>query len=66
VADVVEKDNGPLDPYAKNSIYKVDVEGRSAGSCVVRVGMIPFVSDTATYQSSNYIRIAYAVINPGR
>jgi hypothetical protein len=66
VADVVQKDNGSINPYAKNSIYKVDVESRSSGSCVVRVGMIPFVSDTAIYQSGNDIRIAYAVINAGR
>ena len=45
---------------------KVDVESRSAGSCVARIGMIPFVSDTTGYQSSNFIRLAYAVINPGR
>ena len=66
VADVVQKVNSSSDPYTKNSIYKVDVTSRAAGSCVIHIGMIPFVTDTNAYQPADYIRIGYAVINPGR
>ena len=66
LANVVSKIDGGSSPSPKNSIYHIDVESRSAGSCVLRISMIPFVTDPGTYQGSDYIRIAYAVINPGR
>ncbi|HEX5316669.1 MAG TPA: hypothetical protein VFX22_08465, partial [Candidatus Kapabacteria bacterium] len=62
----IDKSNGGGSPDPNNSVYKVDVESRAAGSCVVRVGMIPFVTDLGTYQGSDNIRIGYIVINPGR
>ncbi|MDP4199653.1 MAG: hypothetical protein Q8922_03520 [Bacteroidota bacterium] len=63
---VVDKINGGGNPDPRNSIYRVDVESRASGSCTLRVSMIPFVSDTHVYPASNYIRIGYIVINPGR
>ena len=66
VADVVAKTNGGGTPDPKNSVYRVDVESRTAGSCVLRIGMVPFVTDAGTFQGSDYIRIGYVVINPGR
>jgi hypothetical protein len=66
VADVVSKVNSASDPYTKNSMYKVDVESSTTGSCVLHIGMIPFVSDTNAYVSADYIRVGYCVINPGR
>jgi hypothetical protein len=66
IASIVAKTNGGGTPDPKNSVYRVDVESRTAGSCVLRIGMIPFVSDVNTYQGLDYIRVAYAVINPGR
>ncbi len=66
LAGVVQKISSGFDPYPNNSVYKVDVESRSAGSCVVHIGMIPFVTDASNYHPSDYIRIGYTVINPGR
>ncbi len=66
LAGVIQKINVGGSPDPKNSIYNVDVESRAAGSCVIRIGMTPFVTDTHNYPSSNYIRIGYVVINPGR
>src|SRR5581483_5502116 len=64
--NVIDKINGGGSPDPNNSVYKVDVESRAAGSCVVRVGMIPFVTDPGTFQGSDYIKIGYSIINPGR
>lgn len=66
IAGIVAKTNGGGSPDPKNSTYKVDVESRTAGACTVRVGMIPFATDPSSYQGSDYIQLAYAVINPGR
>ncbi len=63
---VVSKIDGGGNPSPKNSIYKVNVESRTAGSCVLRIGMMPFVTDPSNYQGSDYIRVGYLVINPGR
>ena len=63
---VVEKINGGGSPDPRNCIYRVDVESRTTGSCVLRISMIPFVSDVHTYPASNYIRVGYVIINPGR
>lgn len=66
IADVVAKVNGGGNPDPKNSVYQVQVQSRTAGSCVARIGMTPFVTDPGTYQGSDYIRVAYLVINPGK
>ncbi len=66
VAGIVAKTNGGGSPDPKNSVYKVDVDSRSVGSCVLRIGMIPFVTDLSAYQGSDYIRLAYVILNPGR
>ncbi len=63
---VVGKINGGGSPDPKNSIYKVNVESRTAGSCTVRIGMIPFVTDAGGYQGSDNIQVGYVVINAGR
>jgi hypothetical protein len=65
IAGVVAKINGS-DTNAKNSIYRVDVGSRSAGSCIIRIGMMPFETSALSYSPNDYIRVAYAVINPGR
>jgi hypothetical protein len=66
LAGVVAKLNGGGAPDPTNSIYKVNIDSRTAGSCVARVSMIPFITDAGTYQGSDYIQIAYTVINPGK
>lgn len=66
LAGVVAKNNGGGLPDPKNSVYKVDVESRTAGSCVLRIGMLPFVTDPSNYQGSDNIRVGYAVINPSK
>lgn len=66
IAEVIQKINGGGSPDPKNSVYKVDVQSTSAGSCVIHVGMIPFVTDPGGYQGSDFIRVGYVVINPGR
>lgn len=66
LANVVEKDNGSSDPDPNNSIYRVDVQSRTAGSCIVQLGMYPFASSIHSYHSNDYIRVAYIIINPGK
>jgi hypothetical protein len=66
LADVVAKVNGGGNPDPKNSVFQVEVQSRTAGSCVVRISMTPFVTDPGTYQGSDYLRLAYLVINPGK
>jgi hypothetical protein len=66
LASVVAKINGGGNPDPKNSIFQVQVQSRAAGSCVVRVGMTPVATDPGSYQGSDYIRVAYVVINPGK
>ncbi len=66
LAGVDAKISSGSTPSPKNSVYKVDVESRSTGSCVVHVGMIPFVTSSNNYQPGDNIRLAYTVINPGR
>ena len=66
LASIVAKTNGGGTPDPKNSVFKVDIESRAAGSCVIRIGMIPFVTDPGSYQGSDNIRLAYVVINPGK
>jgi len=65
VANVIAKNNSGGGGNPKNSVYRVDVESRSAGSCVVRLGMIPFVTDIK-YKPNDDIKIGYVVINPGK
>src|SRR5439155_3428723 len=64
--NVVDKIDGGGSPNPENSIYRVDVESRTAGSCVVRIGLLPFVTETNNFQGSDYISVGYSVINPGR
>jgi hypothetical protein len=66
LVNVVDKVDGGGAPSPKNCMYKVDVESRAAGSCVIRLGMMPFVTDASSFQGSDGIRIAYAVVNPGK
>jgi hypothetical protein len=66
LVNVVDKVDGGGSPSPKNCMYKVDVESRAAGSCVIRLGMMPFVTDASSFQGSDGIRIAYAVVNPGK
>ena len=66
LAGVVAKLNGGGSPDPNDAVYKVDVESRTAGSCVLRIGMFPTVTVGSTYQGSDYIRVGYIVINPGR
>ncbi|HWF44134.1 MAG TPA: hypothetical protein VG537_05800, partial [Candidatus Kapabacteria bacterium] len=66
IANIITKTNGGGNPDPNNSIFRVNVESRTANSCVLRIGMIPFVTDPGTYQGSDYIRIGYLIVNPGR
>ncbi|MHB8392206.1 MAG: hypothetical protein ACYDBH_21955 [Acidobacteriaceae bacterium] len=66
LANVIEKDNGSSDPDPREAVYRVDIESRSAGSCVIHIGMIPFASSIHPFHTNDYIRIGYIVINPGR
>lgn len=66
LAGVVAKIDGGGSPDPANAIYKIDVESRTAGSCTIRVGLIPTVTSATAYQGADDIRIGYIVINPGR
>ena len=67
LAGVVAKINySSASPFPTNGIYKVDVESRASGSCVIHIGMFPTVSDTHPFHTQAYIRIGYIVINPGK
>jgi hypothetical protein len=64
--NVVDKADGGGIPSPKNSVYIADVESRAAGSCVVHLALIPFVTELNNYQGSDNITIAYSVVNAGR
>jgi hypothetical protein len=66
LSNVLQKTNGGGSPDPKNSIYRIDVESRTSGSCVLRIGMIPFITDANSYQGSDNIRIGYVVVNPSK
>lgn len=67
LAGVVAKiNNSGTNPDPNNGIYKVDVESRTTGSCVIHIGMIPTVTGSNGFHTQCFIRIGYIVINPGR
>ncbi len=66
VVAVIQEINGGGSPDPKNSVYQVQVKSRTAGSCVLHLSLIPYVTEANTYQGSDYIRVGYAIINPGR
>ncbi len=66
LAAVVEKINGGGDPSPQDAVYRVDVESRAAGSCVIHIGMFPTVTDINKFEGSDYIHVGYLVLNPGR
>ena len=66
LAGVIAKINASSDPSPKDAIYRVDVQSRAAGSCVIRIGVIPTSTSTHIFHTNDYIRIGYVVINPGR
>ena len=66
LASVVDKIDGGGSPSPQNAVYKVDVQSRAAGSCVIHIGMFPTATDVNKFQGSDYIRVGYIVINPGR
>ena len=66
LASVVDKVSGGSSPFPQNAVYKVDVESRSAGSCVIHIGMSPTVTSAGKFQGSDYLRVGYIVINPGK
>ncbi|HET6400478.1 MAG TPA: hypothetical protein VFH95_03680 [Candidatus Kapabacteria bacterium] len=67
LAGVIAKiNNSGTTPDPINGIYKVDVESRTTGSCVIHIGMIPTVTGANGFHTQCFLRIGYIVINPGR
>ncbi|MGE3800518.1 MAG: hypothetical protein AB7H80_05815, partial [Candidatus Kapaibacterium sp.] len=66
LVNVLSKVDEGTAPNPENSLYFVDVDNRASGSFVIRIGMIPTVTNGSNFQNTDAIRIGYTVINPSR
>ena len=63
---VLSKVDEGTGPNPEDAIYMVDVDDRAAGSFVLRIGLIPTVTNGTNYQNGDEIRVGFTVINPSR
>ena len=65
-ATVISKVDEGTAPDPENGLFIVDIDNRTAGSFLLRIGLIPTATNGADYQVGDTIRIGYRVINPSR
>jgi len=66
IVNIVSTSDDGSAPDCKLAEYFADVSNRTSGTFDIQVGMIPTITSGSNYSTSDKIRLAYFVVNPGR